>query len=131
LFQPDAGIVRADRAVRAFVRSAADHGAEVVEHSRVVRLDVGESGVGVETDGERFEAPVAVVTAGAWAPNLLARAGYELEASPSGTQRRIRTRTWSRRASIRTLPTSTSSWTGGGRWWWARRAAATGSSLPR
>jgi sarcosine oxidase len=83
LFQPDAGIVRADLAVRALVRSAADHGAEIVEHARVSRLDVSESGVGVEIDGERFEASVAVVTAGAWAPGLLARAGYELEASPS------------------------------------------------
>jgi sarcosine oxidase len=83
LFQPDAGIVRADRAVRALVGSAAAHGAEIVERSRVVRLDVSESGVGVETDGERFDAAVAVVTAGAWAPGLLAQAGYELEAWPS------------------------------------------------
>jgi monomeric sarcosine oxidase len=83
LFQPDAGIVSADRAVQALVRSAGAHGAEIVEHARVTRLDVRESGVGVETDGERFDAAVAVVTAGAWAPGLLAASGYELGASPS------------------------------------------------
>lgn len=53
LFQPEAGIVRADLAHRAFVDQAVAHGAQLVEHSRVASLD-------------DVDAQVVVVTAGAW-----------------------------------------------------------------
>ena len=53
LFQPEAGIVRADLAHRAFVDSAVARGAELREHSRVDSLD------GVDAD-------VVVLTAGPW-----------------------------------------------------------------
>lgn len=78
LFQPDAGIVAADRAVRAFARCAAAGGAEVREHSPVRELRI--EGHGVVAVGERGEvrARAAVVTAGAWAKGLLAGIGYDL-----------------------------------------------------
>jgi sarcosine oxidase len=53
LFQPEAGIVRADRAWRAFVERAVAHGADLREHARVESLD--------DVDAE-----VVVVTAGPW-----------------------------------------------------------------
>jgi monomeric sarcosine oxidase len=53
LFQPEAGIVRADRAHRAFVDQAVAHGAQLREHTRVASLD-------------DVDAPVVVLTAGAW-----------------------------------------------------------------
>jgi sarcosine oxidase len=60
LFQPDAGVVYAERAMRAFAR-----GLEIVEGHRVESLDdVAE--------------PVVVVTAGPWARLLLAPAGIDL-----------------------------------------------------
>ena len=60
LFQPDAGIVYADRAVEAFAR-----GLRVEEGSRVESLD-------------ELEEPVVVVCAGPWARRLLEPAGIDL-----------------------------------------------------
>jgi sarcosine oxidase len=54
LFQPDAGIVRADLARRAFVDAARAHGARLQEGTRIDSLD-------------QVEADAVVVTAGAWA----------------------------------------------------------------
>jgi monomeric sarcosine oxidase len=53
LFQPEAGIVRADLAHRAFVDRALAHGAELVEQTRIDALD-------------DLDAPVVVLTAGPW-----------------------------------------------------------------
>jgi monomeric sarcosine oxidase len=58
LFQPEAGIVRADLAWRTFVERALAHGARLEENTRVQSLD------DVDTD-------VVVVTAGSWMPKLV------------------------------------------------------------
>jgi sarcosine oxidase len=58
LFQPEAGIVRADLAHRVFVDSAVAHGARLEEETRVESLD-------------EIEANAVVVTAGSWATKLL------------------------------------------------------------
>ena len=60
LFQPDAGVVHADRALRAFAR-----GLDIREGRRVGSLD-------------DVEEPVVVVAAGPWARRLLAPAGIDL-----------------------------------------------------
>jgi sarcosine oxidase len=60
LFQPDAGIVYAERAMRAFAR-----GLEIVEGRRIESLD-------------DVDEPVVVVCAGPWARRLLAPAGIQL-----------------------------------------------------
>lgn len=58
LFQPDAGIVRADLAHRAFLDGALRRGAQLVEETRLDRLDA-------------LEADAVVVTAGPWARRLI------------------------------------------------------------
>lgn len=58
LLQPEAGIVRADLAQRAFLDSALAHGAQVQEETRVESLD-------------DLDAEVVVVTAGAWVRRLI------------------------------------------------------------
>src|SRR5262249_40177997 len=60
LIQPEAGVIRADRARRLFLDGIA------VEHGRVDGLD-------------ELDAEVVVVAAGPWAPALLARHGIELD----------------------------------------------------
>jgi monomeric sarcosine oxidase len=57
LFQPEAGIVRADLAHRAFVDGALAHGARLEEETRVDSLD-------------ELDAKVIVITAGPWIGNL-------------------------------------------------------------
>jgi sarcosine oxidase len=59
LFQPEAGIVRADLAQQAFLDSALAHGARLREETRVESLD-------------DLDAEAIVVTAGAWVRRLLA-----------------------------------------------------------
>lgn len=72
LFQPAGGTVHADRAVSVLRRLAVESGAEIRSVRRVDRVEQREAGVTVHVDGERIDAGVAVVTAGAWSPALLA-----------------------------------------------------------
>jgi len=79
LWQPDGGIVHAERAQRALAAAAAARGALLVEGARVesfastadgIRVDAGAAG--------SYTSRNVVVTAGAWAPALLAPLGIEL-----------------------------------------------------
>ncbi|MDQ4004954.1 MAG: FAD-dependent oxidoreductase, partial [Actinomycetota bacterium] len=83
VYQPDAGIVLADRAVDAFVHRASALGAEVRERTRVTALEVSADGVDVRTEDEVFRSRVAAVTAGAWARGLLAGARIDLPVRPT------------------------------------------------
>lgn len=65
VFQADAGIVRADLARHAFVESASNHGARIKTDTRVESVD--------DLDDD-----VVVVTAGAWAKDLLASVDIDL-----------------------------------------------------
>lgn len=78
LFQPEGGVIAAERSVAALLRVALARGVELIEHQRVTRLEVGDDSVRALTEHAIFEAPVAVVTAGGWARPLLATAGIEL-----------------------------------------------------
>ena len=68
VFSSDAGISLAAEARLAFESSARAAGAEIREHARIESLD-------------DVDADVVVVTAGGWAPKLLAEAGIELPAT--------------------------------------------------
>jgi sarcosine oxidase len=70
VFQADAGIVLAAKARHAFLDGAQAHGAQLVDGRRVERL-------------EDLDEDVVVVTAGAWAKQLLAGAGIELDVVPT------------------------------------------------
>jgi sarcosine oxidase len=79
VWQPDAGVVMADRAVRAFRA-----GLDVRDGTRVRALEADGDGVRVQTDaGARIEAAAVVVAAGAWAQPLLAGAGIDLRVVPT------------------------------------------------
>lgn len=83
LFQPDAGVLAADRALRAMVGAAIARGAALRERTRVSAIRPGRGGIEVVIKREVLEANVAVVTAGAWAKPLLAGCGIELPVTPS------------------------------------------------
>jgi sarcosine oxidase len=78
LFHAEAGIVLADRAVRAFAESARRHGAEVLEETPASEVVLGGGGVEVRTGDRTLRARAAVITAGGWVNGLLAPAGIEL-----------------------------------------------------
>jgi sarcosine oxidase len=80
LFQAQAGVCRADATVAAQARLASAIGATVLEKTAATAMEPS-SGDGVEVrtaGGERHVAPVAVLTAGAWAQPLLASAGIDV-----------------------------------------------------
>jgi len=83
LFQPDAGIVLADRAWRAFVAGAVAAGAAVREEAPALAIRPGDESVEVDAGGDRIHAGAAVVTAGAWAPGLLGPLGIDLPLRPT------------------------------------------------
>ena len=83
VFQADGGIVLADRAHEVLVSSAAAGGVEVREGTPVRGLALEPRGVRVLLDDDELAARSVVVTAGAWAPALLAEVGIELPVVPT------------------------------------------------
>jgi sarcosine oxidase len=74
VFQPEAGVVVSDGALRAF-----GSGLAVREETRVRSIVPVDDGVCIETDGgDTIDAQAVVVAAGAWARPLLATAGIDL-----------------------------------------------------
>jgi sarcosine oxidase len=72
LFQPEAGRILADRTVRALHERARAHGASVHFQERVLSLTPdAEEGIVASTQVGEYRAATAVVTAGAWLPDLL------------------------------------------------------------
>ena len=78
LFQPDAGIARADGALAAFREAAVGHGATVRERTPVRALSLRDDAVAVATEDGELVARAVVVTAGSWAPGLVETLGVEL-----------------------------------------------------
>jgi sarcosine oxidase len=70
-FQPDGGRVESAAALAAFLDRAARHGAEVLPNTPVRGLEPSGDRARVITDAETYDAPVAVVAAGAWTSSLL------------------------------------------------------------
>ena len=83
LFQPDAGIVAADRSVACFARLARERGALLLEEETVAALEPSSERVRVVTSSGEVSVGAVVVAAGAWARGLLAGAGIELDTRPT------------------------------------------------
>ncbi|MDW8054420.1 MAG: N-methyl-L-tryptophan oxidase [Anaerolineae bacterium] len=78
VYSPDAGVLLADRCVRAMVRVARAHGAAVHEREAVRAVHPEGDRVIVETVHDRYVARAAVITAGAWVNALLTPLGINL-----------------------------------------------------
>ena len=75
LFQPEGGFLLSERCITAQVRAAQTLGAEVHTREAVLGWDVFADGVKVRTDRDTYEAASLVITAGAWAAQLLPELG--------------------------------------------------------
>jgi sarcosine oxidase len=72
LYQPDAGFIASERAIRAHVRLARAAGAAIHEDERVVEWSpIAGGGVRVVTDRGSYEAGRMILSAGAWLADLL------------------------------------------------------------
>jgi sarcosine oxidase len=79
LFEEKAGFVRPEASVRAHLDRAASMGADLRFEEEIVAWQPTTSGVLVETASGEYEAERLVISAGAWAPKLLADLGLPLE----------------------------------------------------
>ena len=71
VFEPDAGFLRAERAIQAMTARAIAGGATLLTNRRVQAVESAPSGVRVVVDGESVTARHVVICAGAWLPGLL------------------------------------------------------------
>jgi monomeric sarcosine oxidase len=78
LFSPTSGFVQNEPAIRNMAAAATRGGATILENSPVLDWGVDGASIWVETATGRHAAGAAIVTAGAWAPKLLAAAGLPL-----------------------------------------------------
>lgn len=78
LFQPDSGIVAAERATAALRRSATAFGAVLREKAAVTALRADGGEIAVEAGGERYRAGKLILTAASWTPRLLAHFGLRI-----------------------------------------------------
>lgn len=83
LFQPDGGMMRADRAIATLLDGARAAGGKTLEHTTVTGLAEHPDGVTLETQAGEITARAAVVAAGAWSRDLLAPLGIELPTTPT------------------------------------------------
>ncbi len=86
LYQADAGILRASRAVQAFVRRARDYGADVRDKTAVTAIRPLADGVEVQTASGRFAAAKLVVASGGWLRPMLLPLGLDLPLKPIAAQ---------------------------------------------
>jgi sarcosine oxidase len=78
LWQPSAGVLAADRAVLAMLRTAARRGAELHEREPALAIGALPDGVRVRTHRGSYAAPAVVVAAGAWLGRFLPEAAARL-----------------------------------------------------
>lgn len=79
LFEEKAGFVRPESSVKAHLDRAASMGADLRFGEEILAWEPTSRGVLVETAAREYEAERLVVSAGAWAPKLLADLGLPLE----------------------------------------------------
>ncbi len=82
VFEPDAGMVAAARAVAVQIELARRHGGDrvrVIEQDPVKRIDLESNRPVVVTESARFTAETVIVTAGAWVGRLLPGLGVPLK----------------------------------------------------
>jgi sarcosine oxidase len=71
IFEPDAGFLLPERAVLTFAQLALQAGARLYTRQRILRWSLEANKVVVETATEKFSSDKLVITAGAWAGELL------------------------------------------------------------
>uniref|UniRef100_A0AC34GDM4 Sarcosine oxidasee (formaldehyde-forming) n=1 Tax=Panagrolaimus sp. ES5 TaxID=591445 RepID=A0AC34GDM4_9BILA len=71
LFDPKAGYVYADRALKAAQSQFLANGGIIKEKEKVLKIEEGQNGVEIYTQNSKFDGKKVIVTAGAWLNTLL------------------------------------------------------------
>jgi sarcosine oxidase subunit beta len=82
-YEPESGYADPYGTAAGFLAAARQHGARLIQGCRVSAVAAdGDTVVGVETDRGRFDAPVVVAVAGAWAAGLAQTVGVDVPVEP-------------------------------------------------
>lgn len=86
LYQADAGVLRASKAVQAFIRMARQYGADVCDNTTVTAIAPVGDGVEVQAGGATFTGSKLVVASGGWMGAMMRSLGMELPLNPIAAQ---------------------------------------------
>lgn len=82
-FEPTSGVLKTTEAIRAYLALSEQHGAQLLPNTKVTKIEADDTHVTVSTAAtETFTASSVIVTAGAWAKDLLAQTGLQLPIRP-------------------------------------------------
>jgi sarcosine oxidase len=79
VWEPRAGVLLAEPCVAALLRAARERSAAILEDTAVERISAESSGLRIETDQGEFAAEQVVVSAGAWAGELIPQLASRLQ----------------------------------------------------
>ncbi|CAM4326608.1 N-methyl-L-tryptophan oxidase [Lacicoccus alkaliphilus] len=82
-YEPDAGVLFSENAIRTFRRLALERGAELKVNSPVMNIDAFADSVKVETNTESFTADKLIISGGAWNKKILDDLDLKLRIQPS------------------------------------------------
>ncbi len=82
LYQPDTGFIKASKAVRGHLRLAEANGVVIKDQTAVQAIRPHTDSVTLETEAGQYAAGQLIVTAGAWARELLHQTGLKLPLRP-------------------------------------------------
>jgi sarcosine oxidase len=86
LYQPDAGVLHADRCIAALADTARRAGAEIHEGEQVLGIRPTPTGAEIETTAARYGADGVVLALGAWTRRILVPLGLDLPLTVSKEQ---------------------------------------------
>lgn len=81
-FEPTSGVLKCEECIEAYRELAIKHGAEILTNSRVKEIKVHDNRVTIRTENQTFQADSLIVSAGAWAGELLTQLGLNLPLEP-------------------------------------------------
>ena len=81
-FESTSGVLKCGECIEGYRELAELHGATIVTNSRVLDIEIHENSVTIKTEGNKYEGDALVVSAGAWAGNLLSMVGLKLPLEP-------------------------------------------------
>lgn len=82
-YEPDAGVLFSENAIRTFRRLALEKGADLKVNAPVVNIEVFDCSVKVETEMESFTADKLIISGGAWNKKILDDLDLKLRLQPS------------------------------------------------
>ncbi len=81
-FEGTSGVLKSEECIRAYSQLAQKHGATIVTEQKVSKIAIHADGVTVKTGNDTYHADSLIITAGAWAKELLAMTGIHLPLNP-------------------------------------------------